>query len=63
MIDAVFGMIDALGRIAFDPDGLGTLRSCREDEGARVKRLELWDGQMLAFPNGHVPEVMDIGAA
>ena len=59
--DPIYG--DALGRIAFDPDGLGTLRSRREDEGARVKRLELWDGQMLAFPNGHVAEVMDIGAA
>ena len=56
-------MIDALGRIAFDPDGFGTLRSCRKDEDARLKRLELWDGQMLAFPNSHVPEVMDIGAA
>ena len=63
MIDAVFGMIDALGRIAFDPDGFGTLRSCRKDEDARLKRLELWDGQMLAFPDGHVAEVMDIGAA
>src|SRR5206468_2630910 len=63
MIDAVLGMIDALRRIAFDPDGLGTLSTGREDEDTRLKRLELWDGQMLAFPDGHVSEVMDIGPA
>ena len=63
MIHAVFGMVDPLSRITFDSDGLGTLRSRGEDQDARLKRLELCNGHMLALANGHVPEVLDIGAA
>jgi hypothetical protein len=54
MVDHVLSVEDALGRIAFDANGLGALRADGKHDGAGAEPAQLFHGQIFVLADRDV---------